>query len=99
MTSSIKQELLRGLPSITDLLACETIVGWLGEHPRELVTICLRDAVEEIREHILNDTGGRCGAAHTGVEYIVAAASEKLADRTTPHVRGAINATVIKSGL
>jgi len=95
MTSSIKQELLRGLPSITDLLACETVVGWLGEHPRQLVTICLRDTVEEIRENILNDTGGRCGAAHTGIEYIVAAAGEKLADRTAPHVRGAINATGI----
>jgi len=95
MTSSIKQELLRGLPSITDLLACETVVGWLGEHPRELVTICLREAVDEIREHILNDTGGRCGAMHTSADYVLQLAGEKLADRTAPHIRGAINATGI----
>ena len=95
MTSSIEQELLRALPSITDLLAGETVVGWLVDHPRGLVTICLRDAVEEVRGNILNDTGGRCGAAHVSVEYVVALAGEKLADRTSPHVRGAINATGI----
>ena len=95
MTSSIKQELLRALPSITDLLAEEAVVGWLGEHPRQLVTVCLRDAVEEIRGHVLNDTGGRCGAMHTGIEYVLQLAGEKLIDRTAPHVRGAINATGI----
>ena len=95
MTSSIKQELLRALPSITDLLACETVAGWLGEHARGLVTICLRDAVEEIRGNILSDTGGRCGAAHASVEYVLELAASKLADRTSPHVRGAVNATGI----
>jgi L-seryl-tRNA(Ser) seleniumtransferase len=95
MTSSIKQELLRALPSITDLLDDETVVGWLGEHPRGLVTVCLRDAVEELRENILNDTGGRCGAGHVSVEYVLELAASKLADRTSPHVRGAVNATGI----
>ena len=95
MTSSIKQELLRALPSITDLLAGETVAGWLVEHPRALVTVCLRDAVEEIRGHILSDTGGRCGAAHASVEYVLELAAGKLADRTSPHVRGAVNATGI----
>jgi L-seryl-tRNA(Ser) seleniumtransferase len=95
MTSSIKQELLRALPSITDLLAGETVAGWLEGHPRGLVTICLRDAVEEVREGILNDTGGRCGAVHASVEYVLELAGDKLADRTSPHIRGAINATGI----
>ena len=95
MTSSIKQELLRALPSITDLLAGDTVAGWLAEHPRGLVTICLRDAVEEIRGNILNDTGGRCGAVHASAEYVLELAASKLADRTSPHVRGAVNATGI----
>ena len=95
MTSSIKQELLRALPSITDLLAGETVAGWLESHPRGLVTVCLRDAVEELRGHILSDTGGRCGAAHASVEYVLELAASKLADRTSPHVRGAVNATGI----
>jgi len=95
MTSSIKQELLRALPSITDLLACETVADWLGRHPRALVTACLRDAVEELRGHILNDTGGRCGAAHVTAEYVLELAASKLSDRTSPHVRGAVNATGI----
>ena len=62
MAPDIKQELLRKLPSIADLLAGETAAAWLGEHPRGLVADCLRDAVEELREQILNDTAGRCGA-------------------------------------
>ena len=95
MTSSIKQELLRALPSITDLLAGETVAGWLESHPRGLVTICLRDAVEELRENILNDTGGRCGASHVTAEYVLELAAGKLADRTSPHVCGAVNATGI----
>ena len=95
MTSSIKQELLRAIPSMTDLLACETVAGWLVSHPRRLVTVCLREAVEELRGHILSDTGGRCGAAHATAEYVLEMAAGKLADRTSPHVRGAINATGI----
>ncbi|MBT3198455.1 MAG: L-seryl-tRNA(Sec) selenium transferase [Phycisphaerales bacterium] len=95
MTSSIKQELLRALPSINDLLGDDTVAGWLERYPRSLVTVCLRDAVEEIRQGILDDTGGRCGAMHTDTAYVLAQASEKLTDRTSPHIRGAVNATGI----
>jgi len=95
MTSSVKTELLRALPSIADLLACETSEAWIEDYPRGLVTDCLRDAVEELRGHIINDTGGRCGAQHVTVEYVLELAGEKLAERTSPHVRGAVNATGI----
>jgi len=95
MTSSAKSELLRALPSITDLLAGEMAKVWLKDYPRGLVTDCLRDAVEELRGHIINDTGGRCGAQHVSVEYVLESAAAKLAERTSPHVRGAVNATGI----
>ncbi len=61
----MKQELLKQIPSITDLLASEQAAAWLTVHPRQLVTDCLRDAVEDLRRQILADAGGRCGAAHT----------------------------------
>ena len=101
MAADIKQELLRKLPSITDLLAGETAAAWLGEHPRGLVADCLRDAVEELREQILADTAGRCGAMHVTTEFVLGRAGEKLAERTTPHLRGAINATgiILHTGL
>ena len=89
--ANVKQELLRKLPSIADLLATDTAAGWLAEHPRPLVTDCLRETVDELRRQILADAGGRCGAMHVTAEYILPLAAERLADRTRPHLRGAIN--------
>jgi len=93
MGETMKQELLRKIPSIGVLLAHETVVGWLAEYPRGLVTVCLREAVDALRRQILADEGGRCGVAHVTCEWVLVAAGERLADRTRPHLRGAINAT------
>ncbi|MHB9110085.1 MAG: L-seryl-tRNA(Sec) selenium transferase [Armatimonadota bacterium] len=101
MTTSPNQGLLRKLPSISDLLAMDTVQGWLAEYPRELVTHCLRDAVDGLRRQILADTGGRCGAMHVTPEYVLAQAHGLLLERTRPHIRGAINATgiILHTGL
>ena len=40
-----KQELLRALPAITELLKSETAAAWLPQHPQPLVTECLRRAL------------------------------------------------------
>ena len=98
---NLKQDLLRKLPSIADLLATETAAAWLAEHPRPLVTECLRETVDELRRQILADAGGRCGAMHATAEYILPLAAERLTDRTRPHLRGAINATgiILHTGL
>jgi len=93
--------LLRKLPSISDLLATETVEGWLAEHPHGLVADCLRDAVDGLRKQILADTGGRCGAMHVTAEYVLEQAYGLLLDRIKPHIRGAINATgiILHTGL
>ena len=93
--NSLKHELLRGLPSISVLLETDTAAGWLAAHPRVLVTDAVRQAVDAVREQILADTGGRCGAMHVTPEYILELAGEWLAARTQPHLRKAINATGI----
>ncbi len=97
----MKEQLLKQLPSITDLLANERAVEWLKAYPRQLVTDCLRDAVDELRKQVLADTGGRCGAAHTSPQYILEQAGKLLEDRTQFHLRGAINATgiILHTGL
>ncbi|MGB3194000.1 MAG: L-seryl-tRNA(Sec) selenium transferase, partial [Phycisphaerae bacterium] len=95
MTSSAKQDLLRKLPSVDKLLASPAVADWLQRHPRTLVVQCLRDALEELRRHIANDTGGRCGARHVTEEYVLSEAFRHLEARTRPHLRGAINATGI----
>ena len=95
MTTTTKQELLRKLPSVSALLDTEAAAEWLAEHPRPLVTECIRDAIEDVRRQILADTSGRCAPVHAGEEYLLDLARQGLLERTRPHIRAAINATGI----
>ena len=52
MTPEPKQELLRHIPSITELLKSQAANDWLKEHPASLVTECLRRAVAGLRQQI-----------------------------------------------
>lgn len=90
-----KQELLKSLPSVNDLLASARAAEWQNSHPRSLVAGCVRDAVDNLRKAILNDTGCRCGTAHVTTQYVLNQAEKLIADRTSPHLRSAINATGI----
>ncbi len=98
---SIKNELLRKLPSIQSLLETPAVRAWCDVHPRTLVTDCLREAEDELRRQILSDEAGRCGAQHVGEEHVLQLAAERLRERTTPHIRPAINATgiILHTGL
>ncbi len=101
MASTVKQNLLRKLPSVNDLLATDTAAAWLGEHPRSLVVDCIRKAVEELRRQILEDSTGQCGPRHLTNEFVLGLARGYLDERTTPHLRKAINATgiILHTGL
>ncbi len=101
MAAPAKHELLRKIPSINDLLASATVAGWLAEHPRPLVTDCIRQAVEGLRRQILEDASGRCGPAHVTETFVLEQARRELEQRTRPHLRGAINATgiILHTGL
>jgi L-seryl-tRNA(Ser) seleniumtransferase len=96
-----KQELLRNLPSITELLKSETVAGWLQQQPSSLVTGCLRGALAGLRQEILDDAAGRCGAQHITPEAVFNRARELLQRATAPRVREAINATgiILHTGL
>jgi L-seryl-tRNA(Ser) seleniumtransferase len=93
--SDNKQELLRTLPSVTDLLKSETVAGWLRLHPQPLVTECLRRALAGLRQKILG------GTQNVGTESVLAQAESFLQHATEPHVREAINATgiILHTGL
>ena len=101
MNSPAKQDLLRQIPSISDLLTTDPAAVWLAEHPRALVTDCIRQAVDILRRQILDDAAGRCGPMHVTPEYLLELAGQALHERTEPHVRGAINATgiILHTGL
>jgi len=98
---TVKQDLLRKLPSVNDLLNSPTVGEWLKEHPRVLVTDCIRDALADLRRQIMEDTTGRCGPVHVTGEFVLSVAGKLLEDRTSPHLRSAINATgvILHTGL
>jgi len=63
-----KQDSLRALPAISDLLKSDTAVLWLSQHPQPLVTECLRRALAGVRREILNAASApelACHASHT----------------------------------
>lgn len=101
MTPDQKQELLRGIPSITELLKTETSAGWLKQHPLPLVTECVRQAVAELRERVLDDSSDGCGPRIVPVDALLARAAKFLQQATEPHIREAINATgvILHTGL
>jgi L-seryl-tRNA(Ser) seleniumtransferase len=101
MSSTITKELLRNLPSITELLAAPTVTGWLERCPHPLVTECLRRALDELRRQILEDTAGRCGAQHVTLDAVLNRASDLLQQASEPRLREAVNATgiILHTGL
>ncbi len=97
-----KQESLRALPAITELLKSDAAAGWLRQHPQPLVAECLRRALAGCRRRILDaaaDPGGT--PPHTGAEDVLAEAEKFLQHATEPHLREAINATgiILHTGL
>ena len=90
-----KQELLRTLPAITELLKSETVAGWLQMQPQPLVTECLRRALAGLRQQILD------GTPHVNTASVLAQAEKLLRRATKPQVREAINATgiILHTGL
>lgn len=97
----MNEDLLKSIPSITQLLDHQVVAGWVERHPRGLVTDCIRQAVEQLRKQIRGDDGGRCAAVHAGADYILARAGEILDQRTQYRLRSAINATgiILHTGL
>ena len=96
-----KQDLLRALPAITDLLKSETAAGWLRQQPQPLVADCLRRALAEFRRQILQPAPAPAGAPPVTSDAVLARAGKFLQDAAQPRVREAINATgvILHTGL
>lgn len=95
MLQSMKQELLRNLPSIDKMLKHQTVQSWLKTQARSVVTKSLRETIDQIRQNILTDNTGACGLMHVDEEFILHHAGKAIEDATAPHITGAINATGI----
>jgi len=101
MPAEPKQELLKRIPPITELLKTPSVAAWLQSHPLPLVTDCLRGAAARLRKQVLEQAAGACGPELVTAEAVLAQAAELLAQATTPHLREAINATgiILHTGL
>lgn len=88
-------ELLREIPSITELLNSEVVQGWLKRQPAPLVTDCLRRAVAGLRQDILADTAGQLGPEAVTAQAVLERAVRLLNQAILPRVHAAINATGI----
>jgi L-seryl-tRNA(Ser) seleniumtransferase len=101
MMPELKQELLRKIPSITELLNSARAAEWQETHPQSLVAHCLKETVADLRRQVLEDKAGRCGTWHLTADSILERAGERLRAVTTPHLRRAINATgiILHTGL
>src|ERR1035437_2173414 len=101
MASEPKQELLKRIPPITELLKTQAAARWLKTHPLPLVTDCLRGATAAVREALLADSAGHCGPEQVTPEAVLARAAVLLERATTPRLREAINATgiILHTGL
>jgi L-seryl-tRNA(Ser) seleniumtransferase len=101
MSSTIQRDLLRRLPSVSELLTGERVSAWLAQHPQSMVTDCLRVAVDHLRDQILGDSAGHCGAQHVNADAILDRANLELSKRNQLRLRGAVNATgiILHTGL
>ncbi len=101
MASEPKQDLLKRIPSLTELLKAPVVLGWLKAQPLLLVTNCLRDATAEVRQEILADSTGHLGSEQVTAEAVLARAAIHVSQATQPHLRTAINATgiILHTGL
>ncbi len=96
MKATMKKR-LRELPSVSSLLEHEEVVDWLQGSPRAYVVSSLQAAIDETREAILSDDDD----ISIDPDDLVALAEEYLLERSTPGLRGVINATgvVLHTGL
>jgi L-seryl-tRNA(Ser) seleniumtransferase len=101
MASDSKQDALKRIPSITELLKAPAVAGWLQAHPQALVTDCLRRAVAQAREKALADRADSGKPVEATTDSLLARAAVFLEAATSPHLRVAINATgvILHTGL
>jgi len=97
----VDRELLREIPSVDELVACERLAAARERHDRELIVAAARDALDGLRRRILSDEGDPLSAEDLSVERVAARVADERARRLAPSLRPAINAAgiILHTGL
>jgi len=102
MPSEARQELLRGLPAVSEALGDPRAAEWLTRHPRPLVVRAIQEALAAARQAILEaETDQQAARQEAGLEALLADAERRLAPLSRPSLRSVINATgiIVHTGL
>ncbi len=92
MGGTVERPSFRRLPSVERLLQRLEAAGTLERHPRRLVVACAREAVERARRRLIE---GQTIPEDLSVEALLLDAQTLLAERSTPSLDRAVNATGI----
>lgn len=95
------RDLLRGLPSVDELVESPALAEARAAHDRELIVAVARAVVEGLRRRILTGEGDPLTAADLAAERVAALVRAELAAVLRPSLRPAINATgiILHTGL
>jgi L-seryl-tRNA(Ser) seleniumtransferase len=94
------QQMMRRVPSVDSVLREPELETLAAEHGRQLVTDCVREAVEETRRQLLAQPAPDMDEAAI-LTRVVASAKCRIADLVKPYYRRAVNATgiILHTGL
>ena len=87
-----RQELLRSLPAVDQVLREDCLRGLSGQLPQEAVSEAVQDVISDLRREIL-DTGQLLAADRLQPSRVAAAAATQCRTLLQPALRKVINAT------
>lgn len=92
----MKQELLRRIPKIDEVLMDKRLSMFFGTTPRDLIVESVRETINDIRNKILNENSeGFQSSQLQSDDWIIEAIIQKLQEKTRKSLRTTINATGI----
>jgi len=97
----LKEDLLRQLPSVDELMGAEIVAQLCGEYDRDVVVNAARTVLSEIRSAIIRDGTLPTGLESLSVESVSRRIKSHLGNRLSPSLRRAVNATgvILHTGL
>jgi L-seryl-tRNA(Ser) seleniumtransferase len=88
-----KQELLRRIPKVDELLVAEELQPLLKIHPREVVVEGIRNGLDRVRQDLLAEPPPEEVEEATTPARLALVVQEEIHKRLTPHLTRVINAT------
>ncbi|MGA2516483.1 MAG: L-seryl-tRNA(Sec) selenium transferase [Thermodesulfobacteriota bacterium] len=94
MSPSLRQQLLRKIPSVDEILSRPEMNALLKIHPRHLVVEAVRKGLGRLREEILHkEELPQIGDSLFSLENLYPVFQKEIEDQTRPRLRRVINAT------